>query len=305
MVGTMIDLVTGTLGGGKSYYATREAVRHLQHGKMVVSNFDFSHDFFWEIARRTWRFRSEAYIAAKAIDMERRYRRIRTFQELTELRVRPEKPYARQGPDGRWVVKESSCIVLLDEVHRWMNARTWAHKNRSELLDFFAMCRHYGLSIKLITQRDKNLDVQVRELYENHIVIKNLRYSARFLGIRVCPWDIFVAGTFSHHEVQKRGTREVPQRTQLYGRRKWMSNLYDSMDTGSFGDTDPDAEIADAPRLWMPTAPETRTEDNQAREDSRSEAAALVTPAVAGVVAPEGGGWSDPSYSGTPTDPSL
>lgn len=278
----MINLITGKLGGGKSMYSVRKGVRALQHGKLWVTNFKLSEEFFDVVANHTWRMRSKEYREAKAWALFNRYRYIETFDELTQLRVRAEKPYARKLGGNKWVVKEHSCLVSLDEVHRWMNARSWAKKDqkRGEILEWMALSRHYGIDVDLITQRDKNIDVQVRELFENLIVIKNLRYSARVLGLRVCPFDIFIAGWFNAHEDKKRA-----QRTDRFRRKRWVSNLYDSMDLGSFGKKLEDMDMLadrEVPRLWVPERPEHGEAATEAAKGAGDARRAPQEPVLAG-----------------------
>jgi Zonular occludens toxin (Zot) len=228
----VIRLVTGPLGTGKSYYGVRKAVEAMRGGKLVVTNFDLVDDWADQVVRRGHLFKGSKKLDERAERFSRRWLRVRTMAELMEVRVRPEAPWAREVAPGKWQIKEGSMIVLLDEAHRWMNARSWSREGREELLEFFALARKMGMVIYLIAQRAENLDVQVRELFEDHIRLNNLRRSARLLGIPIIPFNYFIAGWRSHaypDEVIK---------TERY-RLGWEKGLYDTMDTASFteGDT--------------------------------------------------------------------
>jgi hypothetical protein len=237
----MIRLVTGPLGTGKSYYGVRKAVESLRQGKLVATNFDMVEDWTDQVVRRGRIRKRSAKINERAERFSRRYYRIHTMQQLRELRIRPQAPWAKEIRPGKWVLKEGSLVVLLDESHRWMNARSWSREGREELLEFFALARKLGMEIYLIAQRAENLDVQVRELFEDHIRLNNLRRSARVLGIPVIPFNFFVAGWRNHaypDEVVK---------TERY-RLGWEKRLYDTMDTVSFTE----GQKAQDSALWLP-----------------------------------------------------
>src|ERR1044072_5181264 len=98
---------------------------------------------------------------------EGRYKRVHSLEELMKVRVRPEPPFAVPNRRGKMVVKEGCCVVILDEAHRWMNARSWSQQGREDILEWFALARKRGFEVYLIAQRAENLDVQVRELFED------------------------------------------------------------------------------------------------------------------------------------------
>jgi len=209
---------------------------------------------------------------------ERRYYRVDSMRELMQLRVIPEPPYVEKGLDGQDRIKEGSVVVVLDESHRWMNARGWTEDGRKELLEFFALARKRGFVIFLISQRAQNIDVQVRELYEDRICLSNLRNTARFLGMRVVPFNIFIAGWFNTMDPKN------PMKFERY-RLNWMKRLYDTMDTSSFseGDTSPD-------RIWLP----------------RPDVLPTPEPALAGPALQTPAGETEPPVvSFPPPDPSL
>jgi len=254
----LIRLVTGPLGTGKSYYMVKTGVEALEMGKMLVTNFDMQPDWAERVARRR-RIRPNGPRARAYRDsLERRYLRVESLEELMQLRLRREKPFVKEkkgkvlkGPDGEPVLKEGQCVVLLDEAHRWMNARSWSKEGREAILEYFALARKRGMVVYLGSQRAENLDVQVRELFEDHIQLENLKYSARLMGLRVIPFNWFLAA-WSNHGWPNRYVKE--ERYLL----KWYRHLYDTMDTGSFSEV---ADRGDGGQLLLPH-----------REDDRREA---------------------------------
>lgn len=287
----MIRLVTGPLGTGKSYYGVRKAVQSIREGKLVATNFDMAPDWVDQVVRRGHFFKKSRKLNERSERFSKRYIRITTMQQLRELRIRPEAPWARELRPDVWVLKEGSLVVILDESHRWMNARSWSREGREELLEFFALARKLGMEIYLIAQRAENLDVQVRELFEDHIRLANLRRSARMLGIPVIPFNFFIAGWRNHaypDEVIK---------TERY-RLGWERRLYDTMDTVSFTE----GQKADDSALWLPRPDDDQTEDVDEAPKAAQAALAPVppSPAVAGT---ESDG--DPGHRPAAPDPSL
>lgn len=283
----MIRLVTGPLGTGKSYYGVRKAVESMRHGKLVATNFDLADDWVEQVVRRGKIRKHSAKVDDRVARFTRRYIRIHTMQELRELRVRPVEPWAREIEPGKWVLKEGSLVVILDESHRWMNARSWSREGREELLEFFALARKLGMEIYLIAQRAENLDVQVRELFEDHIRLTNLRRSARILGIPVIPFNYFIAGWRNH---------AYPDEIVKHERYKlsWIKRLYDTMDTVSFTEGSGGEESA----LYLPIG------DGPARlaEDATPPQAAALPPPD-GLPAPAGQPTADPGYVPVAPDP--
>ena len=126
----MIRLVTGPLGTGKTYYGVRKAVQAMREGRLVATNFDLVDDWVDQVVRRGHLRKGARKLDERSERFSKRYIRIETMRELMELRVRPEEPYAREVEPGRWQVREGVLVVLLDEAHIWMNARSWSKEAR-------------------------------------------------------------------------------------------------------------------------------------------------------------------------------
>lgn len=265
----MIRLVTGPLGTGKSYYGVRKAAQAIREGKMVATNFDLVDDWVGQVVRHGRFFKSSRRVRDRVERFEKRYIRITTMQELMELRVRPEDPWAREVEPGKWVLKEGVLVVLLDEAHRWMNARSWSREGREELLEFFALARKLGMHVYLIAQRAENLDVQVRELFEDHIRLNNLKRSARIAGIPVIPFNFFIAGWRNH---------AYPDEVVKHERYRlgWERRLYDTMDTVSFTEGVRRSESA----LWLPRDDRGQPPSGSDAPHGASAPSAIATPPV-------------------------
>jgi len=287
----VIRLVTGPLGTGKSYYGVRKAAQAMREGKLVATNFDMTSDWVDRVVRHGRLFKRSRKLDERVERFSKRYIRLTTMQELMSLRVKPEAPWAREIAPGKWQIKEGSLVVVLDESHRWMNARSWSREGREELLEFFALARKLGMEVYLIAQRAENLDVQVRELFEDHIKLNNLRRSARMLGIPVIPFNFFIAGWRNHaypDEVIK---------TERY-RLGWEKDLYDTMDTLSFTE----GHKAEDSALWLPRPDDDEQDDGPAAPGAAPAASALGPPS-----APDAGTVPsvDPGHRPPAPDPAL
>lgn len=223
-----IDLVTGPLGTGKSYYMVRKGVEYLLDDKIAIFNFALAPDFAERVAHRRWRSFFKKRAAEESRSIASRTYEVPSLGELLRLRIRKEPPWVRTNGYGKVVLREGIAFLGLDEAHQWMNARLWTDTDRGEVVRFFALARKRGFHVYLGSQRDKNLDVQVRELFEDHIRLNNLKRSARLLGVPIIPWNWFVALRESHHYPGEISGRDI----YLLN---WCKDLYDTMDTASFG----------------------------------------------------------------------
>ncbi|HET8862319.1 MAG TPA: zonular occludens toxin domain-containing protein [Solirubrobacterales bacterium] len=287
----MIRLVTGPLGTGKSYYGVRKAVEAIETGRMVVTNFAMEPDWIERVVmhhRILGQHRSG--LRDRVERFEGRYKRVHTLDELMQVRVRPVAPFATANRTGKMVVKEGSCVVLLDEAHRWMNARSWSQKGREGILEWFALARKRGFEVYLIAQRAENLDVQVRELFEDRIGLANLRRSARLLGLPVIPFNFFIASWRNHA-----GGDEVVKWERY--RLRWIKSLYDTMDTASFGEGD---TFSEGQHLWLPLGSETEPDTDGLPDGGGARSA--MPPASPPALAPPASGGAEVVAG---VDPSL
>jgi hypothetical protein len=256
----VIALVTGTPGAGKSYYTVCQIIEALEAGKFVATNVELApgwehkvanhHPLRWLIPGRRRRlaasYRERVYISPD-------------LDELFRLRLA-----------GR---KEGRGWMILDEAHNWMNARTWdsdedgqstkaeAVRRRLQVVRFFSQHRKLGWDIFLISQDEKNIDRQVRSLFEYHIKLKNLR-RMKVAGIPISPFNIFLAVWMWHD-----GAKSIVKR-QARRLVRWKARLYDTMAL-SHGLEDHDA----GQLIWLPVTPAEAEPQNRPARASAAEAA--------------------------------
>jgi len=155
----MIQVVEGWIGGGKTYFAVLEAIKHVASGGTVYSNIEFIHTGL----RR--------YIAAKyGIKYEP--------GQINELRK--TDGLTKWYKDIGWGTLECPVLVIIDETHLWYDSHDWAEtrKNHKDMLSFLSQSRKAGVDLIFITQVKTNLDKQFREqaqIYWRAVNFKDLK----------------------------------------------------------------------------------------------------------------------------------
>lgn len=227
----MIALVTGPPGAGKTFYAIRKLADELEKGKIVATNVPMEDDWHVKLANRhplRW------VIPGRRRSLQRKWsERIFYTDDLSEIfRLRLE---------GRG---ESRGVVVLDEAHNWMNARMWRDDQRAEVIRWFTLHRKLGWDVYLVTQDPKNIDRQVRDLFEYHVTLQNLR-RFKVLGVPLTPFNLFLAIWRWHSAGGSVVKREAY-------RLNWQRKLYDTY--GLAGGLDLDTDDA----IWLPRPPDER-----------------------------------------------
>jgi zona occludens toxin (predicted ATPase) len=231
----VIELVTGSPGAGKSFYAVRLIANSVRKGRVVITNVPLVEGWARQLATAGWnKWRREDRILAR----QRRYESLvyvsEDFNELLKVRVEGDK--------------EGRADLVLDECHRWMNSRMWdqaegmnrdeAIRVRSKMVAYFSGHRHYGVNVYLITQDERNIDNQVRWLYEYVTRLKNVKRGFKVLGVPLLPINIFVAVKFWNDKVRTKVGVNV------FGLDKSVARLYS---THHLGAVDMPADA-----IWMP-----------------------------------------------------
>lgn len=144
-------LVTGKKGNGKSLVCVGRVRQALLAGKPVATNLDL--------------------VLSELLP--------HTNQSARVIRL-PDKP-TRADLDAIGVGnpdvanEEFNGLVVLDELATWLNARTFADKERQSVLEWFTLSRKLGWDTYLIAQNPNQVDKQVREaLVEYHVVCRRI-----------------------------------------------------------------------------------------------------------------------------------
>lgn len=156
-------LVTGKKGNGKSLVCVGRMRDALLSGRPIATNLDLKlENLLPPHAKRVVAFRLPDHP---------------TYHDMEAIGVGNSNP----------VEEEKNGIVCLDETALWLNARSWADKERQRLLDWFVHSRKYGWDVYFIAQSPAQVDKQLRDaLTEFHVSCSRLdRIKIPFLPIRL------------------------------------------------------------------------------------------------------------------------
>lgn len=153
----MFAAYVGKPGGGKSYDAVRKILSNLRAKRVVATNIDGMNDPKCQEAMKQLCFLddyefSQLFIFLSKDDVTN-FWKPRTINAGTDMEY--EKPLVPPG-----------SLVVLDEVHKWINCREWNTEKNKEFAEWGAEHRHDGYDVILITQDITKLDKQVRSLVE-------------------------------------------------------------------------------------------------------------------------------------------
>lgn len=161
----MIVFFVGTPGSGKTYEAVKKIVDNLRAGRTVCTNIDGMDDK-----------RNQEYIKA-LIDMDD-YTFLERFRFLTKTEVlnfwgTRTVSKTLQLPNNQTETVEQTelicpknSLIVLDEVHKFFNARSWQSETNNLMADWASTHRHDGYDLVMITQDIDKVEKQVRSLTE-------------------------------------------------------------------------------------------------------------------------------------------
>jgi hypothetical protein len=291
----MIELVTGKPGSGKSYFCIRKVYGVLSSGLWLAGNLELHDGWALGLARANplWRALGHDYCERAAKKFEERTYLTHSLDELTRLRLPPCGKCAACKKDRR-CMKEGRGVMILDEAHNWLNARTWdsdesgaslskaeAVANRLKIVRFFSQHRKLGWRIYLITQDAAQLDNQVRRNFEYHTHLKNLRrLKVPLLGLPLAPFNVFVAVTVWHDSRGSVVGRDVFRLNRRLAR--WYSTTA----------TSHGLDYDDPRAIWLGRPAPGRAAEGEAigaGEASAAQPAASPPPGIPSAAAPDGG----------------
>lgn len=143
----MINLILGRPGGGKSYEAvTYHIIPAVKSGRKVVTNLPLNIDHFAKV------FGEEVRELIVVIDSK-----LNDFGNIDRPFSKPEDYQDEWKND-----KGQGVLVVVDEAHMVLPTSGTDKK----VLEFLSLHRHYGIDVVLITQSDRKLHKDVRDMVQ-------------------------------------------------------------------------------------------------------------------------------------------
>lgn len=133
------EIITGSLGGGKSLLGCEMAMDHFSYGGTVVSNMELYPEPIakWLFDEFRLKFDPKRYV------------------KMGQETIRDFYNYAMRGTE------ENTVMMLLDEAALDLNAHDWKTSAR-EMFDFVVLARKLKIDLRFIAQNATDMDKQLR-----------------------------------------------------------------------------------------------------------------------------------------------
>lgn len=172
----MIVFFVGTPGSGKSYEAVKKVADNLRAGRVVCTNIDGMDQPQAQEYLKNYTGLSDYQFKKQfrflTIDSKNDIDEVRNFFKTEKVLhlVSEFDPSNDIFEDIHDYVETPICppgsLIVIDEAHKFFNARDWQDKNNRELADWASTHRHLGYDLILITQDIGKVEKQVRSLTE-------------------------------------------------------------------------------------------------------------------------------------------
>lgn len=178
----MIWFYTGVPGSGKSYHAAKQIYNYIQKGKNIIGNMEINTDNIPQLGKRL----KGSYLYVSNQDwLNNCIQEIVTDRYGKDRLKEPNDIYSYiQGLKGyaynfhecdkSGKFKLHQTLIILDECQELFNSRSWNRKDRLAWCAFFRLHRKLGFDCILISQDDKCIDKQIRNVLETQILHRNV-----------------------------------------------------------------------------------------------------------------------------------
>lgn len=194
-----IEIITGTLGGGKTLFAVERIYNHLLTGGWVYTNIEVYHEKF----------------AARMAEAG--------FEFIPERLVHLEgdpRDFHRQISRGT----SDSCVMLvIDEAGLGFNSRDWAKTDKANLT-FNTLARKLDILLLYISQDINDIDKQFRKKAARLWVCRNFRHY-QFLGVVPMPFPLMFRVCFDNSTGSSKPRK---LHSEIGIKRSWACGLYNT-----------------------------------------------------------------------------
>ena len=170
----MIHFFTGKPGNGKSLHMAQIIYDSIKDGKNVIANFPINEDYFKKcrhpeklgafIYESNYNWLNSAY---KGTGSMRAYSYIDGLYNFSKM-------YHKLNKKGQPI--EGQTLLVLDECQELFNNRAWNRVDRLLWASFFRQHRKLGFDVYLISQDDKVIDKQIRNVLQYEYEHRALKY---------------------------------------------------------------------------------------------------------------------------------
>lgn len=222
----MIYFVNGRPGGGKSLFMAEKIYKQIKRGKNVIANFEINMDYF-EKCRHPEKLGKFIYVSNAELTTQ------------AYLNIKPtEKKFSYI--DGLWGYalnfhdlsdkgKKVQTILILDECALLFNSRTFSARDRLAWLDLFVNHRKLRYDIYLIAQDEKQIDKQIREMFQKEVECRDvgkIKIFGKFLSL-LAGGSLFVRINRDYTLVSGFSKKNARESARYYTGRKYFK-FYDS-----------------------------------------------------------------------------
>lgn len=160
-----IEVITGNLGGGKSYFAVERMVALWRQGGVCFTNLEVR----WENVKKY-------FVDEFSLELDDRQ-----LQIIEQSDVAHFVNHLQEGTD------EIPVMCVLDEIHLAFNARKWQNADE-KVLEFLTQARKMSVHILLISQHQDNIDKQFRRMVEYVWIIRDMQKFR--IPLLKCTWPL-------------------------------------------------------------------------------------------------------------------
>lgn len=179
----MVYFVNGRPGGGKSLFMAEKIYKQMKRGNNVIANFEVNMDYFKK-CRRPEKLGRFIFASNKELTTQA-YLNVNPKEKIFSY-INGLWGYALNFHDLSEKGKLVQTIIVLDECALLFNSRTFSARDRLAWLDFFVNHRKLRYDIYLIAQDEKQIDKQIREMFQKEIEcrdVSKMKFFGRFLSL--------------------------------------------------------------------------------------------------------------------------
>lgn len=141
-----IEIITGSIGGGKTYHAMEMIAQRLCQGGVVATNCVLNKQAFADYVLKKTKCKMDP-------------------RQIVELTYEQVLHFPEHSPA---MCNDIKTLIIIDEAHIWLNARSWNDKlnapAKKNLMEYAAQTRKQGTDLVFIVQNESMLDSQVKAL---------------------------------------------------------------------------------------------------------------------------------------------